>query len=176
MRPSRPYTYLGTVQGMCRQCRALVPARVLEENGAVYQERLCPTCGPSRARIADSMEWYLDAFDHHRPLQAGLSPGSPVKEAVPGTAAPAPLHANACRLPVFSVTNVCNMDCPICFTYNRADRQYFMSRAELRSLLDRLIARVGPVGSDQHHRRRADLAPGHPGVAPRNAGVRRSAA
>ena len=45
MRPSRPYTYLGTVQGMCRQCRQIVPARVLEEGGAVFQERLCPTCG-----------------------------------------------------------------------------------------------------------------------------------
>jgi hypothetical protein len=37
------------------------------------------------------------------------------------------------------------MACPICFTYNRADRHYFMSREELRSLLDRLIARVGPL-------------------------------
>ena len=53
MRPSRPYTYLGTVQGMCRECRALVPARVLEEEGAVYQERLCPRCGSARARLAD---------------------------------------------------------------------------------------------------------------------------
>ena len=49
----RPYTYLGTVNGMCRECRALVPARVIEEGGAVYQERLCPACGPSRVRLAD---------------------------------------------------------------------------------------------------------------------------
>jgi uncharacterized radical SAM superfamily Fe-S cluster-containing enzyme len=54
-------------------------------------------------------------------------------------------HANACHLPVFSVTNACNMDCPICFTYNRADQKYFMSRAELRDLLDKLLARVGPL-------------------------------
>jgi uncharacterized radical SAM superfamily Fe-S cluster-containing enzyme len=37
------------------------------------------------------------------------------------------------------------MECPICFTYNRADRKYFMTREELRSLLDKLIARVGPL-------------------------------
>ncbi|MCX6903692.1 MAG: hypothetical protein NTW03_09490, partial [Verrucomicrobia bacterium] len=60
MRTIRPYTYLGTVQGMCRECRRLVPARVIEESGAVYQERMCPTCGTNRARIADSVEWYLD--------------------------------------------------------------------------------------------------------------------
>ena len=60
MRASRPYTYLGTVQGMCRECRALVPARLLEEDGVVYQERLCPTCGPARVRIADGVGWFLD--------------------------------------------------------------------------------------------------------------------
>jgi len=60
MRPSRPYTYLGTVTGMCRQCRALVPARVIAAEGAVHQERLCPKCGTARTRIADDVAWYLD--------------------------------------------------------------------------------------------------------------------
>ena len=59
MRATRPYTYLGTVQGMCRECGTLVPARVLEEDGAVYQERLCPKCGSARVRLADNVGWYL---------------------------------------------------------------------------------------------------------------------
>ena len=42
------------------------------------------------------------------------------------------------------MTNACNLDCPICFTYNRPDRRYHMSREELRPLLDKLIARAGP--------------------------------
>jgi hypothetical protein len=58
MRATRPYTYLATVRGMCRQCGELVPHRVIVDGGSVYQERLCPTCPPSRARIADSAEWY----------------------------------------------------------------------------------------------------------------------
>ncbi|HYG36785.1 MAG TPA: radical SAM protein, partial [Clostridia bacterium] len=32
-----------------------------------------------------------------------------------------------------------------CFTYNRADQKYFMSREELKLLLDKLIARAGPL-------------------------------
>ena len=54
---------------------------------------------------------------------------------------PCASHANACHLPVFSITNACNMDCPICFTYNRPDRKYFLSRENLRLLLDKLIER-----------------------------------
>jgi 7,8-dihydro-6-hydroxymethylpterin dimethyltransferase len=145
MRGTRPYTYLGTVQGMCRECRRQVPARVFEDNGAVYQERLCPACGPARARLADDVAWYLDrtaTMVHCKPARL---PGCPVRAGCPGDCGPCAAHANACHLPVFSVTNVCDLNCPICFTYNRADRRYFMSRSELRSLLDKLLERAGPV-------------------------------
>lgn len=144
MRPSRPYTYLGTVTGMCRECRTLVPARVIEEDGAVFQERLCPKCGSSRARIADGLQWYLDRAATTVQCKPANLPGNPVRHGCPHDCGPCAFHANACHLPVFSVTNACNMDCPICFTYNRPDRKYFMSREELRSLLDKLIARSGP--------------------------------
>ncbi len=144
MRTSRPYTYLGTVTGMCRACRALVPARVVEENGAVFQERLCPKCGTSRARIADGLDWYLDRTATPVRCKPPRVPGREVRLGCPHDCGPCAFHANACHLPVFSVTNACNMDCPICFTYNRPDEKYFMSREELRVLLDKLIARAGP--------------------------------
>ena len=73
MRPTRAYTYLGTVQGMCRECRQLVPCRVLAEDNAVYQERLCPTCGSSRALIAESLDWYSRVTQTARPLQDLIS-------------------------------------------------------------------------------------------------------
>ena len=85
MRTTRPYTYLGTVQGMCRECRAIVPCRVLEENGAVYQERLCPQCGKSRARIADSSlhrARRVLGTRRARPRIAGALEGAPCLRAV----------------------------------------------------------------------------------------------
>jgi len=130
---------------MCRECRAMVPARLVEENGVVFQERMCPSCGSARARLADDVGWYLGraATTVHR--KPSLLPGTTVTRGCPHDCGPCAAHANACHLPVFSVTNVCNMDCPICFTYNRADQKYFMSRAELRTLLNNLLARVGPL-------------------------------
>jgi uncharacterized radical SAM superfamily Fe-S cluster-containing enzyme len=130
---------------MCRECRALVPARVFEEDGVVYQERLCPRCGSARARLADDVEWYLARSATMVRCKPGLLPGRPVTEGCPRDCGPCSAHVNACHLPVFSVTNACNMDCPICFTYNRADQEFFMSREELRGLLDKLIARVGSL-------------------------------
>ena len=145
MRETRPYTYLGAVQGMCRRCRKIVPARIVAENDVVYQERLCPTCGPARARIADNLKWYMERIATPvscRPFQTEC--GS-VRNGCPHDCGPCAVHANACHLPVFSITNACNMACPICFTYNRANPKYFMSRDELRQLLDNVIRRCGPL-------------------------------
>ena len=130
---------------MCRECRDLVPARILEEGGAVYQERLCPKCGMSRVRIADGVEWYLNRAATTVNCKPARQAGHEVREGCPKDCGPCAFHANACHLPVFSVTNACNLDCPICFTYNRPDRKYFMAREELKSLLDKLIARTGPL-------------------------------
>lgn len=106
---------------------------------------MCPRCGSARARLADDVAWYLARSSTTVHCKPGLLAGTPVRAGCPNDCGPCGAHANACHLPVFSVTNACNMDCPICFTYNRADQKYFMTRAELRSLLDKLIARVGPL-------------------------------
>lgn len=145
MKTLRPYTYLGTVQGMCRGCREIVPCRLVADGGAVFQERLCPKCGPSRARLADSLEWYLERTRTPVACRPYRGTPDPVKRGCPHDCGPCAAHANTCQLPVFSITNACNMACPICFTYNRGSPRYFMERAELRTLLDRLLARVGAV-------------------------------
>lgn len=118
---------------------------MFEADGAVYQERLCPDCGPRRVRIADRVEWYQERVATVVECQAFHSDVGPVRRGCPWDCGPCQVHANACHLPVFSITNACNLDCPICFTYNRPDRHYFMTRAEIRTLLDGLLERTGPV-------------------------------
>ena len=145
MRATRSHTYLGTIQGMCRQCRQIVPSRVMAQEGAVYQERICPQCGHAHARIADRVEWYLERTRTPTRCRPSGLPGDPVRAGCPRDCGPCAFHANTCHLPVFSITNTCNMACPICFTYNRGDRKYFMTRGELRRLLDGVIARTGPL-------------------------------
>ncbi len=144
MRGTRAYTYLGTVRGMCRECRSLVPCRVLEQDGAVFQERLCPSCGPARARIADDAEWYLDRVRGIVACEAPPRP-RPVAASCPADCGPCAFHANRFHLPVFSVTNACDLRCPICFTWNRRSPAYFMDRAEIGALLDSVARLAGSV-------------------------------
>lgn len=145
MKKTRSYTYLGNVQGMCRRCRSIVPARVLADGGRVYQESLCPSCGTSRGQLADEMDWYLQRMRTTVRCKSSSGPATPVHKGCPHDCGPCRFHANACHLPVFSVTNVCNMNCPICFTYNRPDQPYHMTRDELRRLLDAVVQHAAPL-------------------------------
>ena len=145
MRQTRAYTYLDSTCGLCRSCGQLVTARVLAQDDAVYQERLCPRCGSARVKIAESVDWYLRVTRqgvHCRPHAADVAP---VRRGCPWDCGPCAFHANACRLPVISITNVCNLRCPICFTYNRPDRAYFMSRDALARAVDRAVEQSGAL-------------------------------
>lgn len=141
----RDYTYFTTVRGMCRACRRIVPARVFLRGGQVWQQALCPSCANQPALIASSAEWYLDqtlkAFPDHAPLPGSHAP----RKGCPHDCGPCAWHASPCQLPVFSVTNACNLRCPICFTYNRNDRLYYMSIEEMKSTVDGVVASAGKV-------------------------------
>jgi uncharacterized radical SAM superfamily Fe-S cluster-containing enzyme len=63
----------------------------------------------------------------------------------PTSCGPCSFHGQACHLPVFSITNACDLRCPICFTYNRPDRTWFMSPEELDRQLDFVLASTGGV-------------------------------
>jgi hypothetical protein len=134
--------FLGTSRGMCRQCRRMVEARYLSEGGQVFLERRCPTHGASRALVAESLSWYLEAL--RAPIASCPPPRAMAKRAAcPEGCGPCTFHAQRCNLPVFSITNACDLRCPICFTYNREDRSYFMSREEFARHLDFVVEATG---------------------------------
>ena len=55
--------YLSLSRGMCRQCGKTVEVRyVADEEERVYLERHCPDHGVSRALVAESLTWYLNAL------------------------------------------------------------------------------------------------------------------
>jgi len=145
--PQRDYTYFTTVRGMCRRCRQVVPARVFFRDGAVWQEPLCPTCpGDSPpARIAGDAAWYLANVLQGGEDRSPLPFSHPPRLGCPHDCGPCSWHASPCQLPVLSVTNACQLRCPICFTYNRADRVWHMDVQEMRRTVDWIVQAAGQV-------------------------------
>jgi 7,8-dihydro-6-hydroxymethylpterin dimethyltransferase len=139
--------YLHASRGLCRECGdgRLVEVRYVSDGQRVFLERLCPEHGRSRALVAESLAWLLDA----QQLPPAPRPPEQVLPRAglqcPSACGPCELHGQRCTLPVFSITNACNLRCPICFTYNRADAVYHMPEDELRRQLDFVVEATGGV-------------------------------
>jgi hypothetical protein len=139
-----PPVFLSVSRGLCRVCRRPAEVRYVATADGVFLERFCADHGTSRALVAETLPWYLAA------LQAPSAARPPAKT-VPRTGScaescgPCTFHGQACHLPVFSITNACDLRCPICFTYNRADRTWFMSPDELDRHLDFVLDSTGGV-------------------------------
>jgi len=138
--------YLGLSRGTCRECRRMIDVRYVSDGTGVYLERICPEHGTGRALVAESLAWYLEVM---RSPIAPRPPGQVVPRAADGgcplSCGPCEFHAQRCNLPVVSITNACDMRCPICFTYNWPDRAYFMSPDEFRRHLDFVLEAAGSV-------------------------------
>jgi uncharacterized radical SAM superfamily Fe-S cluster-containing enzyme len=141
----KDYTYFATVRGMCRTCRTVGPSRVFFRDGKVWQESLCPDCGHEPAIIAGDSRWYMDNILKTLPDQSPLAGAKPPQHGCPHDCGPCTWHASNCRLPVISITNACNLRCPICFTYNRTDNMYYMSVDEMARTVDCIIESSGQV-------------------------------
>lgn len=135
----RDYTYFGTVRGMCRQCRQVGPAKVFFRDDKVWQVSLCPQCNNEPALIAGDTTWYLDNVLKPLPDRSPVSGSKDQVHGCPLDCGPCRWHASPCQLPVISVTNACNLRCPICFTYNRADTLYNMPVDEMARIVDWII-------------------------------------
>jgi hypothetical protein len=141
----RDDTYFTTVRGMCRRCREVGPARVFFRDGKVWQQSLCP-CGPQEASlIASDVGWYLAEVVRAMPDRSPLVGARPPRLGCPHDCGPCTWHASPCQLPVLSITNACNLRCPICFTYNRDDRIWNMPVEEMQRTVDWIVAGSGQV-------------------------------
>lgn len=136
----RDYAYYKMTQGMCRTCRSIVNARIVEKNGSIIQENLCPDCGHTESLIAEDSAWYFEHVNTPIKTVAPKTVNTPVKNGCPYDCGACAFHENRANLPVFSITNACNMNCPICFTYNRNDTLYFMSLEEMKKTVDFLLS------------------------------------
>jgi 7,8-dihydro-6-hydroxymethylpterin dimethyltransferase len=141
----KSYTYFTTVRGMCRQCREVVPARVFFRQGQVWQQSLCPTCANEPALIAGDQQWYLSDVVKAMPDRSPLAGAKPPALGCPRDCGPCAWHASPCQLPVVSVTNACELRCPICFTYNRADKLYHMPVDVMRETVRWIVESTGGV-------------------------------
>lgn len=135
---------LDATRAWCPTCGATEHALITAREDGVFMERICPKCGTVGIRIAADHRWYRERMAEPLPMESMPNAGK-LTRGCPFDCGPCECHTARLHLPVVSVTNLCNLDCPICFTYNRPDRAYCKSPEEMRTILEHLEKVAGDL-------------------------------
>jgi uncharacterized radical SAM superfamily Fe-S cluster-containing enzyme len=135
---------LDSTRAFCPDCGVTEHALITAREGGVFLERICPQQGTVGVPIARDYRWYLERTAAPQPMESMPNAGK-LTRGCPFDCGPCECHTARLHLPVVSVTNLCNLDCPICFTHNRPDRAYCKSGDEMERILGHLTAAMGEL-------------------------------
>ncbi len=137
-------TYLKSTLAFCDRCSKTELARIMAREDGVFMERMCPVHGTERVKISGSREWYDERANRPRPMQE-IRDRQPSRKGCPFDCGPCQWHSGGIHLPVFSITNDCNLNCPICFTFNRPDQKYYKTVEETKRIISQIVKKSGGV-------------------------------
>jgi len=66
-RKARPYIFLGQTTSMCENCLRLVPAKIIEENGAVWYQKRCADHGVQKTLLSSDANYWKRCRDFLKP-------------------------------------------------------------------------------------------------------------
>ena len=135
-------SYLTTTPSVCRQCRRLIPARVMVRDDGVWLEKVCPDHGPQEARVYGDAQAYRELGRFHRQASIPLAFATAAK-GCPESCGLCPEHEQHVCLPILEITDHCNLECPICLVRNPGRRH--LERRNVAQVLDRLIETEGQI-------------------------------
>ena len=137
---TRLYSY---TTGYCEACNAVVSARVIQKEGAVWLERLCPVHGNGLARIASDPVWYEESRNYVKPRQIPFVLGTEQFHGCPDSCGLCPEHRQHTCLPIVEITSRCDLRCPVCLKPENGE--FGMTAEQFSYALDRLLEYEGSV-------------------------------
>lgn len=123
------------LESVCSTCLKPVPATIKQEGTRIYLHKICPVHGEERVLESNGSEFYHTVQrpppQKHRSLSIVAPP------------ADEPLGPSCVAL--LELTDICNLECPLCFAGSNPRGAYFMSFDEYRTRIETLVARRGPI-------------------------------
>ena len=119
--PPLPRGLPKTVESVCPECMAVIPATLYEEDGQVRMRKTCPEHGLFEDLYWSDARIYLKAEAFHYADGEGLAnPNTPATDRCPHQCGLCGDHASNTALGNIDLTNRCNLRCPICFANSDA--------------------------------------------------------
>jgi uncharacterized radical SAM superfamily Fe-S cluster-containing enzyme len=142
-RKSAPYLFFGQTTSLCETCLALVPAKIIGEDGRVFYLKRCEQHGVQKTLVSDDIPYWKSQRDWLKPGDRPLAPQTRTERGCPYDCGLCPDHEQHSCLAIIEINQACNLSCPVCFADSSTRRHGERSVAEIEALLDALVASEG---------------------------------
>jgi len=143
LRKAAPYLFLGQTTSLCETCLALVPAKVIGEDGSVFYLKRCREHGVQKTLIADDIAYWKSQREWLKPGDRPLNVATPTDHGCPYDCGLCPDHEQHSCLAIIEVNEACNLSCPVCFADSSVKREGHRPLAEIEAMLDVIVAAEG---------------------------------
>ena len=83
VRKIAPYVFYGQTTSMCGTCMALVPAKIIIEDGKVFYLKRCKAHGVEKALVSTDVAYYKLCHDYLKPGDRPLERADPHRTGLP---------------------------------------------------------------------------------------------
>jgi uncharacterized radical SAM superfamily Fe-S cluster-containing enzyme len=143
-RKVRPYLFYDTTSSVCSACLHVVEAKIVVRGERVYMDKWCPVHGMERVRISDDAAYYRACRETWiKPPELPLRFATAMRYGCPYDCGLCPDHMQHSCLSIVEVNEHCNLECPICYAESGPKRTGERPLAEIRRMLDAIVANEG---------------------------------
>jgi uncharacterized radical SAM superfamily Fe-S cluster-containing enzyme len=143
VRKAAPYLFLGQTTSLCETCLALVPAKVIGDEGCVFYLKRCREHGVQKTLIADDLAYWKSQRDWLKPGDRPLTVATRTEHGCPYDCGLCPDHEQHSCLAIVEINEACNLSCPVCFADSSVKREGHRPLAEIERMLDVIVAAEG---------------------------------
>lgn len=142
-RKAAPYLFLAQTTSLCETCLALVPAKVISEDGCVFYLKRCRAHGVQKTLISDDIGYWKSQRDWLKPGDRPLQVQTRTDRGCPYDCGLCSDHEQHSCLAIIEVNEACNLTCPVCFADSSVKREAHRPLFEIERMLETLIASEG---------------------------------
>ena len=143
LRKASPYLFHGQTTSLCETCFALVPAKIIIEDGCVFYLKRCKAHGVQKTLISTDVNYYRLCQEYIKPGDRPLHFQTRTEEGCPWDCGLCPDHEQHSCLALIDVNEACNLTCPVCFANSSTKKTAHRPLAEIERMMDALVKSEG---------------------------------
>ncbi len=141
--PVSKYTYYDFTLSLCPDCLRRIEAKIIFEDGKVYQLKRCPEHGRHKVLIATDIDYYKRIRNYNKASEYPLRFGTKVRYGCPYDCGLCTDHEQHSCLTLIEVTDRCNLTCPTCYAESSPTHGRHRTLAEIETMFDIIVASEG---------------------------------